>query len=125
MDAKYIVASVVCSVILYGAYSTGYEKAETEATLKIESMKLDHANQIIEAQQKEKELYDKKTKELLSRHADERNLYLKRMRQLEAKLQSRGDVETITRERDDCLGLAVRGERLLQRADAIIESLEH
>lgn len=121
---KYIIASAVCSVVIYGAYSTGYEKAETEATLQIESMKLDHANQIIEAQQKEKEKYEQKTKELMARHADERNTYAKRLCQLERKLKVAGDVETVTSERDRCLGLAIRGERLLHRAEFIIEGLK-
>ena len=123
MDIKYIIASAVCSVVIYGAYSTGYDKAETEATLKIESMKLDHANQIIEAQNKEKERYEQKEKDLVARYDADRKHYVDRMRQLERKLNAKGDVEAIRDERDRCLGLAVRGERLLRRADNLIEGL--
>ena len=124
MDIKYIIASAVCSIVIFGAYSTGYEKAETEATLKIESMKLDHANQIIKAQNKEKERYEQKEKDLVARYDADRKHYVDRMRQLERKLNAKGDVEAVRSERDRCFGLAVRGERLLRRADAIIESLE-
>lgn len=121
---KYIIASVVCSVVIYGAYSTGYEKAETEATLKIESMKLDHANQIIEAQQKEKEKYENKTKELMVSYNNERTNYIKRVQQLERKLQSDTNMEALRNERDRCFGLAVRGERLLRRAESLIEGMK-
>ncbi len=124
MDIKYIIASVVCSVVIYGAYSTGYEKAETEATLKIESMKLDHANQIIEAQQKEKEKYENKTKELMVSYNNERTNYIKRVQQLERKLQSDTNMEALRNERDRCFGLAVRGERLLRRAESLIEGMK-
>ncbi len=121
---KYIIASAVCSVVIYGAYSTGYEKAETEATLQIESMKLDHANQIIEAQQKEKEKYENKTKELMVSYNNERTNYIKRVQQLERKLQSDTNMETLRNERDRCFGLAVRGERLLRRAESLIEGMK-
>ena len=124
MDIKYIIASAVCSVVIFGAYSTGYEKAETEATLKIESMKLDHANQIIEAQQKEKEKYENKTKELMVSYNNERTNYIKRVQQLERKLQSDTNMEAIRNERDRCFGLAVRGERLLRRAESLIEGMK-
>ena len=124
MDIKYIIASVVCSVVIFGAYSTGYEKAETEATLKIESMKLDHANQIIEAQQKEKEKYENKTKELMVSYNNERTNYIKRVQQLERKLQSDTNMEALRNERDRCFGLAVRGERLLRRAESLIEGMK-
>ena len=124
MDIKYIIASAVCSVVIYGAYSTGYEKAETEATLKIESMKLDHANQIIEAQQKEKEKYENKTKELMVSYNNERTNYIKRVQQLERKLQSDTNMEALRNERDRCFGLAVRGERLLRRAESLIEGMK-
>ena len=124
MDIKYIIASAVCSVVIFGAYSTGYEKAETEATLKIESMKLDHANQIIEAQQKEKEKYENKTKELMVSYNNERTNYIKRVQQLERKLQSDTNMEALRNERDRCFGLAVRGERLLRRADSLIEGMK-
>lgn len=124
MDIKYIIASAVCSVVIFGAYSTGYEKAETEATLKIESMKLDHANQIIEAQQKEKEKYENKTKELMVSYNNERTNYIKRVQQLERKLQSDTNMEALRNERDRCFGLAVRGERLLRRAESLIEGMK-
>lgn len=124
MDAKYLIAGAVVALGLWGAYDKGYEQAETEATLKIESMKLDHANQIIEAQNKEKERYEQKEKDLVARYDADRKHYVDRMRQLERKLNAKGDVEAVRSERDRCFGLAVRGERLLRRADAIIESLE-
>lgn len=123
MEAKYLIAGAVVSVALWFAYDRGYEQAETEATLKIESMKLDHANQIIEAQNKEKERYEQKEKDLVARYDADRKHYVDRVRQLERKLQAGGNVEAIRDERDRCLGLAVRGERLLRRADGLIEGL--
>lgn len=122
MDTKYLIA-IAAVFCLWLAYDKGYESAETEFNLKIESMKLDHANEIIKAQEKEKERYDQKTKELVARYNDEHVRYVERMHQLEQKLQSRGDMETIARERDRCFSLAVRGERLLRRADGLIEGL--
>lgn len=123
MDTKYIIAGAVVAISLWFAYDKGYEQAETEASLKIESMKLNHANEIIEAQQKEREIYEQKTNELIARYNNEHARSAERMRQLERKLQSGGNVEAIRSERDRCFALAVRGERLLRRADGFIESL--
>lgn len=124
MDAKYLIAGAVVALGLWGAYDRGYEQAKTEATLKIESMKLDHANQIIEAQNKEKERYEQKEKDLVARYDADRKHYVDRVRQLEAKLRSRGDLEAVTSERDRCLKLAVEGEALLREAESIVEALK-
>lgn len=124
MDAKYLIAGAVVVLGLWTSYEKGYEQAETEATLKIESMKLDHANQIIEAQQKEKEKYENKTKELMVSYNNERTNYIKRVQQLERKLQSDTNMEALRNERDRCFGLAVRGERLLRRAESLIEGMK-
>lgn len=123
MDTKYLIAGAVVAISLWFAYEKGYEQAETEASLKIESMKLNHANEIIEAQNKEKERYEQKEKDLVARYNLERERNANRVRQLERKLQSGGNVEAIRSERDRCFALAVRGEQLLQRADGFIESL--
>ena len=124
MDAKYLIVGAVVALGLWGAYDKGYEQAETEATLKIESMKLDHANLIIEAQNKEKERYEQKEKDLVARYDADRKHYVDRMRQLESKLKARSDCQTITSERNRSVKLAIEGERLLKEADRIIEALK-
>ena len=106
------------------AFACGSYHTQSKYEAKIKEMEATYAQAVIDAQLEEKKKYEAKQEDLLRRFNDDARHHAERVRQLEAKLQSRGDVETITRERDDCLGLAVRGERLLQRADAIIESLE-
>ena len=124
MLSREIVIPLLIATFIGGLYC-GVRAVKSDYEAKIKEMEATYAQAVIDAQLEEKKKYEAKQEDLLRRFNDDARHHAERVRQLEAKLQSRGDVETITRERDDCLGLAVRGERLLQRADAIIESLEH
>lgn len=120
---KFSLISVAVLVVGFSCYRGGYDTAETEYKLKMAELANEQKSAIIESQRIEKEKYERKEKELVARYSTERKRYDNRMRQLEAKLRSGGDLEAVTGERDRCLALAVRGERLLGRADGFIESL--
>lgn len=110
-----ILAAVVACV-----YYAGYNRAETAGELAIESLKREQAQAVIDAQAKEKVKYEKQISDLVDRLNALGGQYSDRMRELEQFRTSRGDLEACYRQRDDLASLAVRGERLLERALAYL-----
>lgn len=110
-------------VLMIGAYLLGYSKAETEGELAIEQLKLAQAQAVIDAQNKVKVQYEEQIKNLNAARADARSDSADRLRQLEKFRSASRDMETCTRERNELAGLAVRGEKLLNRADAYLGTL--
>ena len=108
---------------MIGAYLLGYSKAETEGELAIEQLKLAQAQAVIDAQNKVKVQYEEQIKNLNAARADARSDSADRLRQLEKFRSASRDMETCTRERNELAGLAVRGEKLLNRADAYLGTL--
>lgn len=110
-----ILAAVVACV-----YYAGYNRAETAGELAIESLKREQAQAVIDAQAKEKVKYEKQISDLVDRLNALGGQYSDRMRELEQFRANRGDLEACYRQRDDLASLAVRGERLLERALAYL-----
>lgn len=110
-----ILAAVVACV-----YYAGYNRAETAGELAIESLKREQAQAVIDAQAKEKVKYEKQISDLVDRLNALGGQYSDRMRELEQFRTNRGDLEACYRQRDDLASLAVRGERLLERALAYL-----
>ena len=110
-----ILAAVVACV-----YYAGYNRAETAGELAIESLKREQAQAVIDAQAKEKVKYEKQISDLVDRLNALGGQYSDRMRELEQFRTSRGDLEACYRQRDDLASLAVRSERLIERALAYL-----
>ena len=102
----------------------GHSVATTKAELEFTQFKLQQAEAFKVVLKEEQKKHALKEQTLIDSFKRDRQHYDDRVRQLEAKLRSRGDLEAVASERDRCLKLAVRGEGLLRRADAIIEALE-
>lgn len=112
-------------IALVGAvYLVGYNHAETEGELAIEDLKHQHALAVIAAQEKEKAKYETDIANLLSDLDRLRSVNDRRVLELERFRNADRDLETCRRERDDLAGLAVRGERLLQRAVSYLKSVQ-
>lgn len=107
----------------FGCYRIGYNKAETEGELALQTLRLEQAQAIIDAQNEVKNVYEQKMQNLIAAHDDERSAYDERLRQL-AKFSDAGrDLETCSRERRELAKLAVRSEGLLKRADIYLGTL--
>ena len=112
---NYVKYGLIAAAIVV-IYLAGYNRAETEGELAIESLKRAHAQAIVDAQNEQKEKYEKEIAGLVARLNDLGAEHADRLRELEQFRASRGDVETCYRERDDLASLCVRGEQLLKRA---------
>lgn len=111
-------------LVLSAVYMAGYYRAETKGELAIKSLKLNHALAILAAQEKEKAKYETDIANLLSDLDRLRSVNDRRVLELERFRNADRDLETCRRERDDLAGLAVRGERLLQRAVSYLKSVQ-
>lgn len=118
-------AIIVVGIIAFGigCFSFGYDKAETEYLLKIESMKNDQKALIIQTQNEAREKYEAAQKILVAKYAANAERDALRLRELEAKLNTSGDLETVTRERNRALSIAVGLEQVAERAVSIAESM--
>ena len=119
----YLKLILVVGVAVF-SYLAGYDKAEDKYKLEISEKENAQQTVVIDDQGKAKEEYEAKLKKLVADYNDERKRYNDRVRQLEAKLRTSGDLEAVTSERDRCLKLAVEGEALLREAEFIVESLK-
>lgn len=119
----YLKLILVVGVAVF-SYLAGYDKAEDKYKLEISEKENAQQTVVIDDQDKAKEEYEAKLKKLVADYNVERKRYDDRVRQLEAKLRSRGDLEAVTSERDRCLKLAVEGENLLKEAGRIIDALK-
>lgn len=108
----------------FGCYRIGYNKAETEGELALQTLRLEQAQAIIDAQNEVKVAYEQKVQNLVAAHDAERSVYDQRMRQLEKFRSVGASLETCTGERDRLAKLAIRGERLLRRAESYLNACE-
>ena len=115
MTIDYLKYGAVVAIV--GAvYLIGYKHAETEGERAIEAMKLEYAQAVVDAQQKEKVKYEEQIAELVSRLNNLGSEHADRMRELERFRSSSGDLEACYRQRNDLASLCVRGESLLKRS---------
>ncbi len=119
---NYKTAIIVVGIIAFGigCFSFGYEKAETEYLLQIESMKLAQAEAVIKAQQEVKVQYENDIQKLARNLADVERMADDRMRQLQAYRDADRDLVSCNRERGELAELAISGEQLLKEADSYL-----
>ena len=109
------------ALAVVAVYLTGYRKAETEGELVLESLKLEHAKAIIEAQENEKAKYEETVKGLVAALNELQLKHNDRVRELENFRASATDLDTCHRQRSDLAELAVRGEELLHEASIYLD----
>ena len=123
-DLKLVALGTVASLIAaWFCYSLGYDKAKAEGELELEQLKLAQAQALIDAQNEVKSEYEKQIQNLNAALANARSDSADRLRQLNAFRKTDTDLATCRRQRDDLSRLAVRGEELLNRADAYLGAL--
>lgn len=122
-NLKYVASAIAILIVCWLAYDAGYEKAQTEGELAIEQLKLTHAQEIIDAQNKVKVEYNEKVETLNADLANARKLNADRLRQLQKFSSADRDLETCARERRELGELAIRGEDLLYRADSYLRAI--
>lgn len=101
-------------------YSAGYYRAEAEGELVLESLKLEHAKAIIEAQENEKAKYEETVKGLVAALNELRVKHDDRLHELENFRASATDLDTCHRQRGELASLAVEGEQLLNEASVYL-----
>lgn len=116
----YIKYGVVVAIVA-AVYFMGYNHAESEGEAILESLKLDHAKAIIEAQEKEKLKYEETVKSLVAALNELQLKHNDRVRELENFRASATDLDTCHRQRSDLAELAVRGEELLHEASIYLD----
>lgn len=121
MNRVYLILIGVAVIV---AFVMGHSVATTKAELEFTQFKLQQAEAFKVVLKEEQEKYALKEQTLIDSFKRDRQHYDDRVRQLEAKLRSRGDLEAVTSERDRCLKLAVEGENLLKEAGRIIDALK-
>lgn len=121
MNRVYLILIGVAVIV---AFVMGHSVATTKAELEFTQFKLQQAEAFKVVLKEEQEKYALKEQTLIDSFKRDRQHYDDRMRQLESKLRSRGDLEAVTSERDRCLKLAVEGEALLRQAESIVEALK-
>lgn len=119
----YLKLILVVGVAVF-SYLAGYDKAEDKYKLEISEKENAQQTVVIDDQEKAKEDYEAKLKKLVADYNVERKRYDDRVRQLEAKLRSGGDLEAVTRQRDNCFRLVVEGEKLLRESEQIVTGLK-
>ena len=123
MLSREIVIPLLIATFIGGLYC-GVRAVKSDYEAKIKEMEATYAQAVIDAQLEEKKKYEAKQEDLLRRFNDDARHHAERVRQLEAKLRARTDVDTLKRERDRAIGLAVEGEALLREGGRIIEALK-
>lgn len=118
-----LICFVVAAVSAWFCYSLGYDRAKAEGDLALEQLKLAQAQAVIDSQNKVKSEYEVQIQNLNATLASVRSDNAHRLRQLEQFRNTGTDLATCRRQRDDLSRLAVRGEELLNRADAYLEAL--
>lgn len=106
----------VAALAAYFCYEKGFDHGTAEAEAQ-------QADAVKIAQNEVKKDYEKRIQELSSSLERLRSDNAQRLRQLEQFRNTGTDLATCRRQRDDLSRLAVRGEELLNRADAYIGAL--
>ena len=121
MTIDYLKYGAVVAIV--GAvYLVGYKHAETEGERAMEALKLQHAQEIIEATKEEQKKYEKDIARLVADLESLRSEHDGRLLQLKNFSQSRADLQTCLSERSALAELSVRGESLLKRSVQYLES---
>ena len=118
-----LICFVVAAISAWFCYDLGYNKAKVEGELQIETLKLTQAEEVIAAQNKVKVEYEAQIKTLNAALASVRSDNANRLRQLEQFRNTSTDLATCRSDRRDLARLAIRGEELLNRADAYLGAL--
>ena len=116
----YIKYGVVVAIVA-AVYLIGYKHAESEGEAVLESLKLEHAKAIIEAQEKEKANYEKTIQSLIADLDRARSERDNRMHELESFRSRATDHATCTSQRDRLARIAVGLEDVAKRAVLYIE----
>ena len=111
--------------IVAGVYFLGYNHAESKGEQAMESLKLQHAQAIIDAQKEEQRKYEKDIARLVADLESLRSEHDGRLLQLKNFSQSRADLEACISQRNDLASLGVEGERLLQEARQYLKATVH
>ena len=113
--ANYIKYGIVVFVVT-AIYLVGYKHAQTEGKRAIEALKLEHANAIIGAQEKERAKYEQTIQSLISDLDRARSERDDRMHELEGFRSRATDHATCTSQRDRLARIAVGLESVANRA---------
>ena len=104
-------------VLLVGlVYATGYRHAESEGEALLESLKVQHAQAIIDAQNKEQKKYEETIKSLTFALDSARSERDSRMHELQSFRARETDYGTCRRQRDSLARIAVGLEDVASRA---------
>ncbi len=122
-NIKYVAGSIIISLVCWLAYDAGYDKARVEGELALEQIKLAHAQEIIEAQNKVKVEYNEKVEALNSDLNNARQLNAERLRQLSKFNSTSRDLETCRRDLNDVSTVAVGLESIALKADSYLGTL--
>ena len=117
---SYIKYGVVVAIVA-AVYLVGYKHAESEGEAVLESLKLEHAKAIIEAQENEKAKYEETVKGLVAALNELQLKHNDRVRELENFRASATDLDTCHRQRGELASLAVEGEQLLNEASIYLD----
>lgn len=112
----FVIGLFVAAIAAHICYDTGFDHGTAEAEAR-------QASAVEIAQNEVKRDYEKRIQELSASIERVRIDNAQRLRQLEAFRHTDTDLATCRRQRDDLSRLAVRGEELLNRADAYIGAL--
>ena len=109
-------------VLLVGfIYWVGYQHAESEGEALLESLKVQHAQAIIDAQNKEQKKYEKTIASLTTALNSARSERDSRMHELEGFRARETDYGTCRRQRDSLARIAVGLESVASRAVLYLE----
>ena len=118
--ANYIKCSIIVAIVA-AIYLIGYKHAQTEGERAIEALKLEHANAIISAQEKERAKYEQTIQSLISDLDRARSERDDRMHELESFRSRATDHATCTSQRDRLARIAVGLESVANRAILFIK----
>lgn len=117
-NMKGVALALVIGVLAFGSYII-YEKGYEDA---VKDSRIEELEIVKKTQLEVKEKYENQIKELVSAHDRERREYVDRMRELKKFESSGRDLATCSRERSQLARLAIRGEKLLKRAESYLKA---
>ncbi len=123
LNNKTTVIAIAIIAFGIGCFSFGYNKAETEYLLQIETMKLSHAQSIIDAQTKVKVQYEADVQKLSQALADAHRVNNDRLFQLERFNGADRDLAACLSDRGALARVAVGLEDVAIRAIVNLESV--
>lgn len=113
----FVIGLLVAVLAAHFCYDIGFDHGTAEAEAR-------QASAVEIAQTEVKKDYEKRIQELSASIERLRSDNAQRLRQLDDFSHARTDLETCRRDRCELARLAVRGERLLKRADSYLEALK-